>query len=112
MTIANSSSTKFWANYLRGYLNNVIISSAKRRKADDGSETEDEETDWSEDFFKRRKEKVADRDGKRVKYCAYHGNSPLTKVAIVTENLEDDEKRVKKLSKTKALTRLNIKSSP
>ena len=64
---------------------------AKRRKADDGSETEDEGTDWSEDFFKRREESVVYKDRKRVKYCAYHGNSPKTKVAIVTENLDEDE---------------------
>ena len=62
--------------------------------------------------FKRRKEKVADRDGKRVKYCAYHGNSPLTKVAIVTENLENDEKRVKKLSKKPGTDQIRYKVFP
>jgi len=64
----------------------------KRRKEDDTPQT-----DWSEDFYRERDRSFKDRHGKRVKYCAYHGNSPETKLAIVTENPDDEKKRVKEL---------------
>jgi len=87
-------------------------SAAIQRIADDGSETEDEKTDWSEVFFKRRKEKVVDRDGNSVKYCAYHGNSRKTRVAIVTENRDEDEKRVKKLLEKNGTNQIEYKVFP
>jgi len=77
-------------------------SAAIQRKADDGSESEDEKTDWSEDFFKRRKEKVV----------AYHGNSPRTKVAIVTENGDEDEKQKKMLLEKTGTDQIKYKVFP